>query len=118
MNDEQVTLANIGGGAAMELFHAELQRCLENIQDVNTDPEAKRTITITVQLSPDEKRARIDATIKAKSSLAALKPAEALIYVARVKGQHIAKEMRREQIEFPTSQPATFPAAVSAATKE
>lgn len=113
MEQEQVTLANIGGGAAMELFHAEFQRCLENIQDVNTDPEARRTITITIALAPDEKRSRIDATIKAKSSLAALRPAEALIYLARVQGQNIAKEVRREQMEFPTSKPAPFPAPAS-----
>ena len=38
-NKEQISLANLKGGAALELFDFELQNVLENIMDPNTKAE-------------------------------------------------------------------------------
>lgn len=52
----QITLANLGGGAAVEKFEDELQRVVENILDPNTEPEAKREVILKVAIKPDKDR--------------------------------------------------------------
>ena len=44
---EQVTLATLRGGAAVEMFDAELQRVLENVLDPKWTPSASLKMTIT-----------------------------------------------------------------------
>jgi|GEM_PF-1687722 len=53
---EQVSLSNLGHGAAVEIFDHELIRVLENIQDPNTKPDAVREITLKVKIKPDKAR--------------------------------------------------------------
>lgn len=48
----EITLANFGGGALEERFQDELKKVIKNIQDPNTDAEAKRTIDIKVTVQP------------------------------------------------------------------
>lgn len=56
MAEELVTLASIGNGAAMELFDRELVSVIRNISDVNTSQKTKRSITIKVDIQPDDER--------------------------------------------------------------
>lgn len=57
----QVSLVTLASGAAVEQFDHVLGKVLENIQDVNTDPRAKRTIVMTIEIMPNEDRD--DATL-------------------------------------------------------
>lgn len=41
-----LNIGNICGGAVPELFEHEIAKMMENIADVNTDPEAKRSLTL------------------------------------------------------------------------
>lgn len=64
---EPMTLSTIAGGALEELFGAELTRVLANIQDVNTDPKAKRVITFRLEFAPAEDREMTDIKVSCAS---------------------------------------------------
>lgn len=113
----QVTLSNLANGAADQLFHAELQRCLENIQDPNTKAEAPRVITLKITLLPDEKRQFMDVEIQSACKMAAIKPTETRVHIARVRGQNLAKEQRAPQMGLPGEGVTQFPAAVPPGSK-
>ncbi len=51
MSEEKLSLVNIRGGAAVEMFDIALQKVLENIHDINTTEEA-REITLKVKIKP------------------------------------------------------------------
>ena len=51
-----ITLANVGDGAAEELWAAALAAALRNVRDPNTDWKVPRKITLTVSLTVDEER--------------------------------------------------------------
>lgn len=65
----EITLANLAGGALMECASAELRRIAENIQDPNTKADAKRKLTISVQLEPDETRQMVKLTYTVKADV-------------------------------------------------
>lgn len=68
-----VSLSTIANGAVVELFDAEMNRVLENIADINTDPEAKRTINIQIEFKPEGvKRDNADVKVKCTSKLAGI----------------------------------------------
>lgn len=90
--DEIVRLDTIGCGAALELFDIELGRVLENIADVNTEAEAKRTITLTVKIKPNKMREAGEIEIACESKLAPARPADAVLFFGKRGGRRIAVE--------------------------
>lgn len=66
--EDVLSLANIGDGAAVEMFNLELGRILKNIMDPNTEPKAYREIVLKVKFRPDEERdlASVDVTVSSK----------------------------------------------------
>lgn len=84
---KEVTLANIAGGAASEIFQRELNVVAKNIADQNTDPTKSRKITLSITLTPDENRQEIKATISAKSVVASVKPAQRTVFLGKVNGK-------------------------------
>ena len=67
---EPARLHTMAMGRADEVFTRELQRVIENVLDQNTDPEAKRTITVEFTFKSDHTRAGMDVKVAAKSKLA------------------------------------------------
>lgn len=53
---EKLSLVNLGGGAAVEMFDEALEKVLENILDPNTEAKTKRVITLKMTISPAENR--------------------------------------------------------------
>ncbi len=84
---EQITLANICHGAAAEVFERELARVLENIADPNTEPEAKRGITVQFQFLPNGKRSTVVIAYVVKSALAVIKTESSSAFIAMEKGE-------------------------------
>lgn len=66
--DECMSLTNLKDGAVVELFDAELQSVIANIQDVNAPATAKREIILKITLKPDEERflTKIDVTVRSR----------------------------------------------------
>lgn len=89
MNNQlkEVTLDNIAGGAAVELFERELEAVTKNIADINTDPKKARKINITVTLKPEENREEIKMSVSACSVLASVKPASRILYLGKLDGK-------------------------------
>ena len=67
---DKASLLEMAGGAIKERADFELTRAIENILDVNTDPVAKRVITVKLTLVPDAERRMISVSAQATSKLA------------------------------------------------
>lgn len=69
-----LNLKNIGLGAVSECFDDELVKVVGNILDHNTDPKAKRKITIELSIAPNpENRELCAMEVKVASKLAPTK---------------------------------------------
>ena len=76
----QLSLANLGGGGAEEIFQRELKRVLANIADPNTDWQVVRKIAITVEFRSSKDRAAADYAVKYDTRLAKPFPASSRIH--------------------------------------
>lgn len=104
--EEQVTLENLGRGAAMELFQTELGNVIRNIMDPNTKPEAVRAITLKVKIKPSDKRTMCRVETTCESRIAPTRPHETTIYVGLDRGAAVATEYDPEQmrLNFPAEE--------------
>lgn len=68
------SLDDLMGGAVTERFNHELERVLANVFDENTDPTAKRTITLTFTMVPTESRDMMAWKAQVTSKLAPYTP--------------------------------------------
>lgn len=69
-NNARSSLLQMAKGMIQERVDYEVERCIDNILDVNTEPTAKRKVTLTVELIPDFDRETIAISASAKSKLA------------------------------------------------
>jgi hypothetical protein len=97
MQKEKVSLATLGGGAAVERFDHELQKALNNIADFNTPPEAVREVTLKVRIKPNQDRDFTSVQIIATSKLAAIRPEATSFYIGSDAGEAIATEYNPKQ---------------------
>lgn len=65
------SLDTLMGGAARERFRDAWNQALKNAIDPNTNPKFKRTISITLTVTPDADRKTIGMTCDVKARLAA-----------------------------------------------
>lgn len=103
MEHEQVTLATLRGGAAVEMFDAELQRVLVNILDPNTTLAA-RAVTLKVTIKPDNKRGIGAVAIEVGAKLAAPMPVVSQFYLGMDRGKAVAFEYNPEQLRLDMEQ--------------
>jgi len=80
---EEVTLSNLCGGAIEEVFQREWAQVLTNIGDVNTDPEAKRKLTLEFTITPFEDRSGAQVTFACKSKAAPVNAVKGTVYLQR-----------------------------------
>ncbi|MHC4864656.1 MAG: hypothetical protein ACYTEX_11255 [Planctomycetota bacterium] len=66
----EITLTNLGGGAAVEKFQEEFEKVVQNISDPNTDAKAKREVILKVTIQPDSERRLAGMKIEALAKLA------------------------------------------------
>lgn len=78
----QKSILQMARGAIQERADYEMSRLLANILDANTSATAKRKLTITLELKPDDTRQNIGVSVTAKSTLAATSPVTTSLYVA------------------------------------
>ena len=67
------SIMRMARGAFEERVDYEMSRVIENILDPNTKATAKRKITLTIELTPDDTRRQIRVSVTAKSVLATTK---------------------------------------------
>ena len=66
----EITLTNLGGGAAVEKFQEEFEKVVKNVLDPNTDPKAKREVVLKVIVQPNAERSWASVRIEALAKLA------------------------------------------------
>lgn len=93
MTDVKVlTVSGVGEGAAEELFTAALARVLENIEDPNTDPKARRTISLKFDFNADEERRVGTIEITCGTKLAGVRGHKVPVYFGRHQGRFTVVE--------------------------
>lgn len=76
-------LSHIAEGGLQEKLDNELEKVFDNILDLNTEPKAKRKITITLTMSSNEERTVVDTVMDVKSKLAPQSGVATTILVGR-----------------------------------
>ena len=87
---EKLSHNNLCSGAAHELFEREMDAVMANVSDINTDPKAKRVITLTVELKPKSDRGSADVSIKCSSKVAPVKVVEGTVECGQAAGKATA----------------------------
>ena len=82
-----VELGTVARGAAPEVFAHEFRKVLDSIRDLNTDPQAKRKITMTFEFEPLESREEARVTLSAKTVLPAIASVQGHMFMGRADGQ-------------------------------
>lgn len=82
MEHTATSIIEMARGAFIERTDYEMARVIENILDPNTNPTAKRKITLTLELVPNSERTNISVNVTAKSTLAATSAVTTMLYVA------------------------------------
>src|ERR1700676_1878869 len=80
---EEVSLSNLCGGAIEEVFQREFASILANIADVNTNPEAKRKITLEFTIKPFEDRSGAQVTFACKSKVVPVEEVKGTLFLQR-----------------------------------
>lgn len=70
MNENRDSIMRMARGAFEERVDYEMDKVIQNILDPNTKATAKRKITLTIELTPDDERRQIQVSVTAKSTLA------------------------------------------------
>ena len=103
--EERVSLENLGHGAAAEMFQTELQNVIFNIMDVNTKPDAARSITLKLKVKPSKERTMCSVEISCESKLAPVMPFESTLFVGVEHGEAVASEYNPNQQRIPFPEP-------------
>ncbi len=107
--DQKLSLATIKGGAAVEMVDTALQEILENIIDPNTSATAKRKVTLTLSLAPDQERVSMHVGIDVRSSFAPHEAVGTIAFIAHTRDGVVAVEndpKQRQLFEEVTGEPA------------
>ena len=101
----KLSLENIGGGVAAELFDRELNEVMKNIFDPNCEADKAREITLTFTILPSKGRDSAAVKIAARAKLAAVEPAGSMIFMAGTVGQPEAYHYNFRQGELELKAP-------------
>ena len=82
--NQRDSIMSMARGAFEERVDYEMDKVIQNILDPNTKATAKRKITLTIELTPDDERRTIGVSVTAKSTLAATNPVATALYVTSV----------------------------------
>jgi hypothetical protein len=101
MKDYQyVTLETLNSGAVMDLFEDAWQKLINNIQDINTKPDAVRKVKIEIAVKPAKDRRNAATSVSVIPTLAAVVPHEASIVIGVEDGKVQAFTFDPNQTSF------------------
>lgn len=93
-NIDRSSILQMARGTFQERVDYEMGRVVDNILDLNTKATAKRKITLTIELTPDDERQTISVAVQAKATLAPTNPvATALCITSDGNGEMVVAEM-------------------------
>ena len=83
MKNIDINILQLAQGAVQEKLDREFEKVFENIQDPNVKATAKRTITLKIDLVPDDVRQVVKTNITATSKLAPTDPVTTTILTGK-----------------------------------
>jgi hypothetical protein len=110
-----LTLGGLADGAAEELFAAALTEVLANIEDPNTDPKAKRRITLAFDFAAEDDRRMGNVTVTCAKKLAGVKGVKIGVVFGRHLGAPAVVEQPSQDDLFKTPQGGPRPIAAGSA---
>lgn len=78
---DKKSILEMARGAISERVDYEMSRVVDNILDLNTKATAKRKVTLTVEIEPDDMRQTLGVKVTAKSTLAPTNPVSTSLFV-------------------------------------
>lgn len=81
MEVESKSILEMSAGAIMERVNYEMAKVLENIMDVNTRADAKRKLTLTLEMLPSADRSQIAVKTVCKCTLVPTEPVMTSLFV-------------------------------------
>lgn len=91
---DKKSILQMAMGAIEERVDYEMGKVVDNILDVNTKAVAKRKVTVTLELTPDDERRTIHVSATAKSALVATNPISTSLYITNDQnGEMVVAEM-------------------------
>ena len=75
------SILEMARGAFLEQVDYEMAKVIDNILDPNTKATGKRRITVTMELVPDDSRAKIAVSFATKLAMVATNPLTTSLYV-------------------------------------
>lgn len=76
--NQRDSIMSMARGAFEERVDYEMDKVIQNILDPNTKATAKRKITLTIELTPDDERRTIGVSVTARPTLTQHSPASRL----------------------------------------
>ncbi|MER1298890.1 replication terminator protein [Ligilactobacillus salivarius] len=83
MKNIDINILQLAQGAVQEKLDREFEKVFENIQDPNVKATAKRTITLKIDLVPDDVRQVVKTNVTATSKLAPTDPVTTTILTGK-----------------------------------
>lgn len=92
---DKTSILEMSRGAILERTDYEMGKVIDNILDPNTKPDAKRKVTITLELTPDAERKQITVRTVAKATLVPTDAITTSLYITSqpATGETIVAEM-------------------------
>lgn len=103
----ELNIGNICGGAVPEIFEHEVMKMLKNIGDLNTDPEAKRSINLEFSFKPSPDRKSAVVKLTCKSKMAGVNAVAGSVFMSTAHGQVRAFTEDPRQEKLFEKQPTT-----------
>jgi hypothetical protein len=98
---EKLRFETLADGGALERVNDAIDQAVENIADVNTEPEVKRQVVVTITLKPDSKRSYATVDVTAKLKLAPASGVGAAVFLVQTKDGLQAVENLQKQPDLP-----------------
>lgn len=83
---DRISILEACGGAFKERVDRAMGEVVDNILDLNTSPNAKRSVTITMRIAPSNDRSTLSIEFTAKTALAPAEPVGTTIYITSIAG--------------------------------
>lgn len=101
----QLNWDELGRRGGAELLDHELGKLISNIADLNTKPDAKRSITVKLTFAPSKLRDSAEISLEIGSKLVSIAPVDLTAYLDRTKEGRLVALTRgpidQEPISFP-----------------
>lgn len=96
LQEQAISLTDIGGGAVKELVRLEVKKVIENLADINTDYKKAREIDVKFKFTTREERDFVAVNVEVKSKLQPNRTVFSQLYMGEENGEIKAVELTKD----------------------